>query len=178
MAGNVIVPNNTWDQGHFLPCNMQKTLREVRIVGLGKHLPGEPLTNAELVDICNLTDDKWTPERCLKWTEEKIGIQTRHVSRDKVDVPAQQIEPGCENSSLCAHAIENAINNSGYPKSDIGLFLFYFTWYSLFLPFIRSYYNCYCYSRLPSTRNSSISSGKVRYQGMWCYGYQVSSQVL
>lgn len=97
-----------------------KTLREVRIVGLGKSLPGEPLTNAELVACTNLTDDKWTPERCLKWTTEKLGIETRHVSRDKYDVPSHSITPGHENSSLCANAIEDAINNSGYPKEDIG----------------------------------------------------------
>lgn len=101
----------------------RKTLREVRIVGLGKHLPGEPLTNAELVSVCNLTDDKWTPEKCLKWTTEKLGIETRHVSRDKYNVPAHRVEPGCENSSLCAKAIADALENSGYPKSEIGSLL-------------------------------------------------------
>jgi len=98
-------------------------LREVRMIGLGKDLPGPPMTNAELLDVTNLTDEEWTKEKALEWTTRRLGIVTRHVTRDKTNVPAYVCSPGCENSSLCANAIRRAAENAGCDLSEIDLII-------------------------------------------------------
>lgn len=100
--------------------SINEKLRAVRIIGVGKDLPGEPLSNEELLDVCNLTDEKWTKEKALQWTKERVGIEYRHVTRDKKDVPAQRPAPGFENSTLCANAIRKAIENAKIDKLEIG----------------------------------------------------------
>jgi 3-oxoacyl-[acyl-carrier-protein] synthase III len=97
-------------------------MKAVRIVGIGKDLPGEPITNEELLQVCNLTDDKWTIEKALKWTEEKLGIQTRYVARDKTPekVLFNHADPRYHNSTLCANAITKACENAHIPVTDLG----------------------------------------------------------
>ena len=43
-------------------------LSQVRIVGIGKEMPGEPITNARMLSYCNLGPDITT-----EWIERKIG---------------------------------------------------------------------------------------------------------
>ena len=104
------------------------------------------MTNAELLDAANLTDDVWTKEKALKWTEERLGIQTRHIARDKSNFPSFTTPPGAENSSLCANAIRKAVENSGYDLSDIGEVPFVESRCPLIVARSRSHYRIYSYS--------------------------------
>merc|ERR1712137_921768 len=104
----------------------EMSLREVRIVGIGKSLPGKAITNEYLLDHCNLTDnDKWTKEKALKWTTEKLGIETRYVARDYTDgrIHTNAPYPGYENSTLCANAIRNALENAHMPKDEVDMII-------------------------------------------------------
>ena len=98
---------------------------EERIIGVGSHLPLEPMGNEELLEHCNLTDDVFTKERCYKWIDEKLGIKTRHSARNRNDA-AHNFSPaeGCKNSEICAQAIRNAAENANINLKEIGFFFF------------------------------------------------------
>ena len=97
--------------------------RVERIIGLGSHLPLDPMDNEELLQHCKLTDEVWTKERCLKWIDDKLGIKTRHTARYRENNSAStSFRPaeGCKNSELCAQAIRNAAQNANIELTELG----------------------------------------------------------
>src|SRR4051812_206212 len=63
------------------------SLRRVFVIGVGSELPGDPITNEEVILRCNLPPEI-TPEFCTK----KIGINTRYAARKLPDL--QQVKDG------------------------------------------------------------------------------------
>ncbi|MDR2209306.1 MAG: ketoacyl-ACP synthase III [Azoarcus sp.] len=75
-----------------------------RIVGTGSHLPGEPVTNDDLVRRGVDTSDEWIVNR--------TGIRTRHFAA-----------PGCKSSELALIAARRAIEAAGCAADDIDLII-------------------------------------------------------
>ncbi|MCL2589601.1 MAG: ketoacyl-ACP synthase III [Betaproteobacteria bacterium] len=75
-----------------------------RIVGTGSHLPGEPVTNDDLVRRGIDTSDEWITTRS--------GIRSRHFA-----------EPGCKSSELALIAARRAIEAAGCAADDIDLII-------------------------------------------------------
>lgn len=104
------------------------SLREVRIIGVGSDLPGEPISNEALLDYCNLVDKEgegsWTREKCLAWIADRVGIEYRHSSRN-VDPPGpvDQFEPyeHARTSALAANAIRKAVATAGLQVEDLDM---------------------------------------------------------
>lgn len=105
------------------------SLREVRIIGVGSDLPGEPISNEALLDYCNLVDEEdgegaWTREKCLEWIDKRVGIEYRHSSRN-VDPPGpvNQFEPyeHTRTSALAANAIRKAVETAGLQVADLDM---------------------------------------------------------
>ncbi len=78
-------------------------LYKAGILGTGSCLPERKLTNAELVNIIETTDE---------WIVQRTGIRERRIIDD--DMPLAR---------LAARAAENAINDAGIPKEEIGLII-------------------------------------------------------
>lgn len=78
-------------------------LYKAGILGTGSCLPERKLTNAELVNIVETTDE---------WIVQRTGIRERRIIDD--DMPLAR---------LAARAAENAINDAGIPKEEIGLII-------------------------------------------------------
>jgi len=75
-----------------------------RIVGTGSYLPGNPVTNDDLVRRGIDTSDEWVATR--------TGIRARHFA-----------EPGCRSSELALVAARRAIEAAGCEASDIDLII-------------------------------------------------------
>ncbi|MDR2014781.1 MAG: ketoacyl-ACP synthase III [Azoarcus sp.] len=75
-----------------------------RIVGTGSHLPGEPVTNDDLVRRGIDTSDEWIVTR--------TGIRARHFAA-----------PGCKSSELALVAARRAIEAAGCAAGDIDLII-------------------------------------------------------
>ena len=75
-----------------------------RIVGTGSYLPGNPVTNDDLVSRGIETSDEWIATR--------TGIRARHFA-----------EPGCRSSELALVAARRAIEAAGCEASDIDLII-------------------------------------------------------
>jgi 3-oxoacyl-[acyl-carrier-protein] synthase III len=76
------------------------TLRSV-VLGVGSHLPARILTNAELAEKVDTSDE---------WIVQRTGIQQRHIAAE-----------GETTSDLAFHAAEKALANAGIAASDIDL---------------------------------------------------------
>eukprot|EP01104_Vermistella_antarctica_P018205 TRINITY_DN6667_c0_g1_i1.p2 TRINITY_DN6667_c0_g1~~TRINITY_DN6667_c0_g1_i1.p2 ORF type:complete len:387 (+),score=77.63 TRINITY_DN6667_c0_g1_i1:361-1521(+) len=88
---------------------------DVRIVGFGKALPGDPLGNTEALTRCNITG--MTEE----YIERKIGIKTRHIARGMPYRTNDRPMKDCCNSDLGARAATNALKVAGMTTADIDL---------------------------------------------------------
>jgi 3-oxoacyl-[acyl-carrier-protein] synthase-3 len=75
-----------------------------RIAGTGSHLPGEPVTNDDLVRRGIDTSDEWITAR--------TGIRSRHLAA-----------PGCTSSELALIAARKAIEAAGCAADDIDLII-------------------------------------------------------
>jgi 3-oxoacyl-[acyl-carrier-protein] synthase-3 len=75
-----------------------------RIVGTGSHLPGEPVTNDDLVRRGIDTSDEWVATR--------TGIRARHFAA-----------PGCRPSEMALVAAKQAIEAAGCDADDIDLII-------------------------------------------------------
>jgi 3-oxoacyl-[acyl-carrier-protein] synthase-3 len=75
-----------------------------RIAGTGSHLPGQPVTNDDLVGRGIDTSDEWIVTR--------TGIRTRHFA-----------SPGCRSSELALIAARQAIEAAGCVADDIDLII-------------------------------------------------------
>ncbi|MCL2645334.1 MAG: 3-oxoacyl-ACP synthase, partial [Betaproteobacteria bacterium] len=75
-----------------------------RIAGTGSYLPGEPVTNDDLVGRGIDTSDEWIASR--------TGIRARHFA-----------EPGCKSSKLAVVAARRAIEAAGCEASYIDLII-------------------------------------------------------
>ena len=75
-----------------------------RIAGTGSYLPGNPVTNADLIARGVETDDEWITSR--------TGISTRHLAAD-----------GVFSSDLAFEASKKAIESAGISAEDIDLII-------------------------------------------------------
>lgn len=76
----------------------------ITIVGTGRFVPGEPVTNHDLTRVMD-TDDEWIRKR--------TGIEQRHYA-----------EPGVGASDLAVEAATRAIENAGIEASEIDAIVF------------------------------------------------------
>jgi 3-oxoacyl-[acyl-carrier-protein] synthase-3 len=77
-----------------------KTLRPVKIAGLGTYVPPRILSNADLEKMVDTTND---------WIIQRTGIRERHL-----------VEPGVATSDLAEPAARHAIEEAGLSPDDIG----------------------------------------------------------
>ena len=77
--------------------------KKVGIIGLGKYLPENRLTNKDLEKIVNTTDE---------WIESRTGIKERRIARD-----------GEATSDMAVRAAKAALENAGLAATDIGLII-------------------------------------------------------
>jgi 3-oxoacyl-[acyl-carrier-protein] synthase-3 len=77
-----------------------KTLRPVRIAGLGTYVPPRILSNADLEKMVDTTND---------WILQRTGIRERHL-----------VDPGVATSDLAEPAARQAIEEAGLVPDDIG----------------------------------------------------------
>ena len=79
---------------------MVKTVRRVKIAGLGTYVPPRVLTNAQLEKMVDTTNE---------WILQRTGIHERHI-----------VEPGVGTSDIAYPAAQQAIAEAGLTASDIG----------------------------------------------------------
>ena len=79
---------------------MVKSLRPVKIAGLGTHVPARILSNADLEKMVDTTNE---------WILQRTGIRERHL-----------VEPGEATSDIAAPAARQAIAEAGITPDDIG----------------------------------------------------------
>jgi len=77
-----------------------KTVRRVKIAGLGTYVPPRVLTNAQLEKMVDTTNE---------WILQRTGIHERHI-----------VEPGVGTSDIAYPAAQQAIAEAGLTASDIG----------------------------------------------------------
>jgi len=77
-----------------------KTLRPVKIAGLGTYVPPRILSNADLEKMVDTTND---------WILQRTGIRERHL-----------VEPGVATSDLAEPAARQAIAEAGLTPDDLG----------------------------------------------------------
>ena len=75
-----------------------------RITGVGSYLPGQPVSNDDLVLRGIETNDEWIISR--------TGIKARHLA-----------EPGCTSSDLALEASRRALENAGVDASELDLII-------------------------------------------------------
>ena len=75
-----------------------------RIAGVGSFLPGEPVTNSDLIKRGIDTNDEWIVSR--------TGIKSRHLA-----------EPGCTSSDLALEASRKALASAGIDVNEIDLII-------------------------------------------------------
>ena len=75
-----------------------------RIIGTGHYVPSRVVTNHELTELCNTSDE---------WIRKRTGIETRHF-----------IEPGQTTSELGTYAAERALEAAGRAKADVDCVIF------------------------------------------------------
>ncbi len=80
-------------------------MRYSRITGTGSHLPGQPVSNAELIADRGL-------ESSDDWIIERTGIRTRHLAA-----------PGETSSDLAALACQRALEAAGRSSGDVDLLI-------------------------------------------------------
>ncbi len=78
-------------------------MRSAKIVGLGKYLPPDILTNADLEKMVDTTD---------QWITERSGIKTRHIAKK-----------GVSSSQLASHAAAQALKRAGIKAEDVELII-------------------------------------------------------
>jgi 3-oxoacyl-[acyl-carrier-protein] synthase-3 len=78
-----------------------RTLRPVRISGLGTYVPPKVLTNADLEKLVSTTDE---------WILQRTGIRERHIA-----------DPGVATSDLAKIASELALAEAGIAPNDLGV---------------------------------------------------------
>jgi 3-oxoacyl-[acyl-carrier-protein] synthase III len=78
----------------------QTRLRPVKIVGLSTFVPPRVLTNADLEQLVNTTDE---------WILQRTGIRERHIA-----------EPGVGTSDLAKEAAEGALREAGITPDQLG----------------------------------------------------------
>ena len=79
---------------------MVKTLRRVKIAGLGTYVPPRVLSNADLEKMVDTSDE---------WILQRTGIRERHI-----------VEPGVGTSDIAEPAAVAAIEEAGLTPDDIG----------------------------------------------------------
>ncbi len=82
---------------------MQSTNGSVILRGMGSHVPGKILTNQELSQIVETSDE---------WIRTRTGIQQRHIC-----------EEGENTSDLAVQAAKNAMQDAGLAPEDIDLLI-------------------------------------------------------
>lgn len=80
-------------------------MTHARIVGTGSHLPGEPVTNDQLIARHRL-------ESSDEWIVERTGIRARHLA-----------DPGTASSDLALEASRRALESAGLGANDIDLLI-------------------------------------------------------
>lgn len=88
----------------------------VRITGTGRHVPGHPLTNEEVLALTTLPESV-----TAEWITERVRIKTRHCARkmpfERDGVP----EEGQHCSDMAAEAAKNALDMAGLKFGDLDL---------------------------------------------------------
>ena len=79
---------------------MVKTVRRVKIAGLGTYVPPRVLSNADLEGMVDTTNE---------WILQRTGIRERHI-----------VEPGVATSDIAEPAARAALNDAGLKPTDIG----------------------------------------------------------
>jgi 3-oxoacyl-[acyl-carrier-protein] synthase-3 len=74
------------------------------IVGSGKHIPRNRVTNDMMARIMDTSDE---------WIRERSGVETRHF-----------VDPGTATSDIGVAAAESALENAGVAKEDVDLVVF------------------------------------------------------
>ncbi len=75
-------------------------MQGIQIIGMGKALPAEKVTNKDLEQLVDTSDE---------WIRSRTGIQSRYFCREEKQM------------DLCAAAAENAMRNAGIRPEQIGL---------------------------------------------------------
>eukprot|EP01128_Nolandella_sp_AFSM9_P001628 TRINITY_DN1186_c0_g1_i1.p1 TRINITY_DN1186_c0_g1~~TRINITY_DN1186_c0_g1_i1.p1 ORF type:complete len:244 (-),score=50.29 TRINITY_DN1186_c0_g1_i1:249-980(-) len=93
-------------------------LHEVRIIGVGHELPGDPITTKQAMEHGNVTNfDE-------EWVKEKLGIETRYSVRE---LPGKFNEPslkeGFSNSDICTTAAKRALKKAGMTADQLDLII-------------------------------------------------------
>lgn len=79
---------------------MVKTVRRVKIAGLGTYVPPRILSNADLESMVDTTNE---------WILQRTGIRERHI-----------VEPGVATSDIAEPAARAALEDAGLKATDIG----------------------------------------------------------
>ena len=88
------------------------------VLGTGAALPGPPLSNAELFALVAPFNRELT-ERSFMGTARRLGIETRHISRD-FSVRREAPRAGARNPDLAARAVAAALREAGLKPNDLG----------------------------------------------------------
>lgn len=75
------------------------TLRRVKIVGTGRHLPDKVVTNDDIARLVDTSDE---------WIRERTGIEARRI-----------VDEGTATSHLAAHAVKNACADAGIEPGQL-----------------------------------------------------------
>ena len=96
------------------------------INSIGKFLPGNPVSNHEMEDYLGLVNDR--PSKVKSRILKSNGIQQRYYALDKNQKTTHL------NSQMAAYAVQEALEKSDFPPSEIDLLCAGTTWADLLVP--------------------------------------------
>ncbi|MBL6989040.1 MAG: ketoacyl-ACP synthase III [Bacteriovoracaceae bacterium] len=83
-------------------------MAKVKIIGTGSYVPGEPISNDQLLKLANIEFD-------TSKLENKLGIKYRHIAK------LREIEEST--ADFAVNSVLNAISDAGIHNDDVGLFV-------------------------------------------------------
>jgi len=90
---------------------------ELAVLGTGSALPGEPISNAKLIERVRAFDPA-LDARSAERLGMRLGIETRHLSR-AFDAAIEAPIPSMTNPELCARALTAALHEAGLRPQDL-----------------------------------------------------------
>ena len=88
----------------------------LRLMGSGSAFPGLPVSNEDLLDALSHCCDKRGVRRAA-WIMDRLGIHSRHLSRD-LKKPISGTRPGMDNPSLCCEALQATLTDASVSLAD------------------------------------------------------------
>ncbi|MEB3230603.1 MAG: beta-ketoacyl-ACP synthase III [Leptolyngbyaceae bacterium] len=128
--------------------------RSAFITHVGKHLPGNPVSNDDMEAYLGMVGDR--PSRIRRRILKNNGIQQRYYAINR------QQETTISNSQMAAAAVRDVLHQAGLPPKDIDLLTCGTTWPDLLVPGFASM----VHGELPELAPIEATS----HQGVCCAG--------